>query len=219
MAVRCRSCLILSAGRPRCTRASAGSLLLLLFWPSSVRRWFRDRPLPRQSRQPSRLRRRRRLPDQPPAAEPRGDSPGLINEIGKLWDKSSSMLPSLLPAGEAPAANPPEPAAPQSPPPEARRPPPLVAAPPAVEPPPPPASTALVPSIVSGKVQCPTAANGAPDCKVGADLLCQSKGYGSGKSLSSDSVEACSAKRLIPGRERKPDDCHTNYFVTRAFCQ
>jgi hypothetical protein len=158
-------------------------------------------------------------PDQPPTAEPRGDNPGLINEIGKLWDKSSSMLPSLLPSGEAPAANPPEPAAPQSPPPEARRPPPLAAAPPAAEPPPPPASTALVPSMVSGKVQCPTAANGAPDCKVGADLLCQSKGYASGKSLSSDSVEACSAKRLIPGRERKPDDCHTNYFVTRAFCQ
>jgi hypothetical protein len=73
--------------------------------------------------------------------------------------------------------------------------------------------------MVSGKIQCPTAGNGAPDCKLGADRLCQSKGYRDGKSLSSDSVEVCSAKRLIPGRERKPDDCRTDYFVTRAFCQ
>jgi hypothetical protein len=97
----------------------------------------------------------------------------------------------------------------------------VVAPPPVVEAPPaaPNPSVALVPSMVSGKIQCPTAGNGAPDCKLGADRLCQSKGYRDGKSLSSDSVEVCSAKRLIPGRERKPDDCRTDYFVTRAFCQ
>jgi hypothetical protein len=159
-----------------------------------------------------------------PAAPPppAGENPGLINEIGKLWDKSSSMLPSLLPAKE-PAIEPAAPAAPAVPPvppPPVARPAPA-AAPPAVEAPPaaPSPSLALVPSMVSGKIQCPTAANGSPDCKAGADLLCQSKGFTTGKSLSSDSVEACSAKRLIPGRERKPDDCRTNYFVTRAFCQ
>uniref|UniRef100_Q07TM1 Uncharacterized protein n=1 Tax=Rhodopseudomonas palustris (strain BisA53) TaxID=316055 RepID=Q07TM1_RHOP5 len=164
-------------------------------------------------------------PDRPAAAPPapREENPGLIDEIGKLWDKSSSMLPSLLPAKE-PATEPAAPAAPAAPavpPPPLARPAGATTAPPPVEAPPAAAtpSTALVPSMVSGKMQCPTAANGAPDCQAGADKLCQSKGYASGKSLSSDSAEACSAKRLLPGRERKPDDCHTDYFVTRAFCQ
>ena len=33
------------------------------------------------------------------------------------------------------------------------------------------------------------AANGAPDCKAGADRLCQSKGYKEGKSLDTDAAE------------------------------
>lgn len=75
------------------------------------------------------------------------------------------------------------------------------------------------PSLVSGRVMCPVSANGAPDCKMAADKLCQSKGFKGGKSLSTDSVEACSAKVLIPGRARKPDDCRTDNFVSRALCQ
>jgi hypothetical protein len=62
-------------------------------------------------------------------------------------------------------------------------------------------------------------ANGAPDCKAGADKLCQSKGFKEGKSLNSDSAETCSAKVLIPGRTRKPDDCRTDNYITRALCQ
>jgi len=57
------------------------------------------------------------------------------------------------------------------------------------------------------------------DLKAAADKLCQAKGLKEGKSLSTDSVEACSAKVLIPGRARKPDDCRTDNFVTRALCQ
>jgi hypothetical protein len=34
-----------------------------------------------------------------------------------------------------------------------------------------------------------------------------------------DSAETCSAKTLIPGRERKPGDCRTDNYVTRAICQ
>jgi hypothetical protein len=74
-------------------------------------------------------------------------------------------------------------------------------------------------SMVSGRAICPVSANGAPDCKLGADKLCQSKGYKEGKSLNTDSAEACSAKVLIPGRTRKPDDCRTDNYVTRALCQ
>jgi hypothetical protein len=74
-------------------------------------------------------------------------------------------------------------------------------------------------SMVSGRMACPVSANGSPDCKLGADKLCQAKGYKEGKSLNTDSAETCSAKVLIPGRTRKPDDCRTDNYVTSALCQ
>ncbi len=74
-------------------------------------------------------------------------------------------------------------------------------------------------SMISGRIVCPVAANGTPDCKLGADKLCQSKGFKEGKSLSTDSAQTCSAKVLIPGRARKPDDCRTDNYVTSALCQ
>jgi hypothetical protein len=73
--------------------------------------------------------------------------------------------------------------------------------------------------MVTGRMVCPVSTNGAPDCKLGADKLCQSKGFKEGKSLNGDSAEACSPKVLIPGRARKPDDCRTDNYVTRALCQ
>jgi hypothetical protein len=74
-------------------------------------------------------------------------------------------------------------------------------------------------SMVSGRTICPASANGAPDCKMAADNLCKSKGFQEGKSLNTDSSEACSPKVFIPGRTRKPDDCRTDNYVTRALCQ
>jgi hypothetical protein len=74
-------------------------------------------------------------------------------------------------------------------------------------------------SMVSGRVICPMSSNGSPDCKLGADKLCQAKGYKEGKSLNTDSAETCSAKVLIPGRARKPGDCRTDNYVTSAVCQ
>ncbi len=74
-------------------------------------------------------------------------------------------------------------------------------------------------SMVSGRTICPIAVNSTPDCKLAADKLCQSKGYKEGKSLNTDSAETCSAKVLIPGRKRKPDDCRTDNYVTSALCQ
>lgn len=68
-------------------------------------------------------------------------------------------------------------------------------------------------SLVTGRAACPVSANGAPDCKVGADLLCQAKGYKLGKSLDTDSAQTCSAKYALSG---KP--CRMENFVTRAAC-
>jgi hypothetical protein len=73
--------------------------------------------------------------------------------------------------------------------------------------------------MVTGRAACLAAANGAPDCKAGADKLCQSKGYKDGKSLDTDAAEKCSPKVFIPGRKREPGDCKTESYVTRALCQ
>jgi hypothetical protein len=122
-------------------------------------------------------------PSAPPA---RAENPGLINEMGKLFDKLPSILPPIKSPGEAMNDL---------------------------------SRLAKPSSMVSGRIACPVSSNGAPDCKQAADQLCQSKGYKEGKSLNADSAEKCSAKVLIPGRQRKPDDCRTDTFVTSALCQ
>ncbi|MBR1175626.1 hypothetical protein JQ617_16840 [Bradyrhizobium sp. KB893862 SZCCT0404] len=121
------------------------------------------------------------------SAQPeREENPGLINEMGKLFDKLPSILPPIKSPGETMND----------------------------------LSRLAKPStMVSGRVACPASSNGAPDCKQAADQLCQSKGYKEGKGVNADSAEKCSAKVLIPGRQRKPDDCRTDTFVTSALCQ
>jgi hypothetical protein len=144
----------------------------------------------------------RALPQQgeptPPSTSPvREDNPGLFNEVGKFFEKSLSIFPTLkspaetindLNAGAKDAGD--------------------------------TLSRLAQPSsMVAGRMVCPVSASGAPDCKLGADRLCQAKGFKEGKSLNTDSAESCSAKVLIPGRARKPDDCRTANYVTRALCQ
>jgi hypothetical protein len=140
----------------------------------------------------------------PPPAEPQPpapENPGLFNEMGKVLEKSLSILPTLKSTGEtldelnAKTKDVVKDAGESL------------------------SRLAKPSSMVTGRLPCPAAANGAPDCKVAADRLCQSKGFKDGKSLSTDSVESCSPKVLIPGRQRKPDDCRTSNFVTRALCQ
>jgi hypothetical protein len=74
-------------------------------------------------------------------------------------------------------------------------------------------------SMVTGRTGCPVAANGAPDCKAGADKLCQAKGFKEGKSRNTDAAEKCAAKVYLPGYKREPGDCRTENYVTRALCQ
>jgi len=143
------------------------------------------------------------VPDQPAPQAPvaREESPDLLNEMGKMLEKSLSILPSLKSPTEAiddlnsRAKDAAKDAGEGL------------------------SRLAKPSSMVSGRVICPASANGAANCKNAADKLCQSKGFKEGKSLNADSTEACSAKVLIPGRTRKPDDCRTDYFVTRALCQ
>jgi hypothetical protein len=138
-------------------------------------------------------------PGEPAPSSPspaREENPGLINEMGKMFEKSLSILPTLKSPSEtiddlnARAKDAGE-----------------------------TLSRLAKPSMVTGRMKCLVSANGAPDCKGAADKLCQTKDFKEGKSLTTDSAEACSAKVLIPGRTRKPDDCRTDNYVTRALCQ
>jgi hypothetical protein len=138
-------------------------------------------------------------PAPPPPA--RDENPSLINEMGKLFEKSLSILPTLKSPQEtiedlnARAKDATKDAGDNL------------------------SRLARPSSMVAGRMACPVSANGAPDCKTGADKLCQTKGYKEGKSLNTDSAETCSPKVLIPGRARKPDDCRTDNYVTSALCQ
>jgi hypothetical protein len=133
-------------------------------------------------------------PSVPPAHE---GNPGLFNELGKMFQNSLSILPPLKSPGEtiddfnARAKDAGDSLS----------------------------RLAKPSSMVAGRMICPVSANGAPDCKLGANKLCQAKGFKEGKSLNTDSAETCSAKLLIPGRVRKPDDCRTDNYVTSALCQ
>lgn len=143
------------------------------------------------------------VPSQPapqqiePSAPRRDENPGLINEIGKLFEKTKSLLPPLKSPGEAmDDLNAGAKGAGDS------------------------LSNLARPStMVSGRAACTAAANGSSDCKAGADKLCQSKGYKEGKSLDISAAEKCSPKVYMPGYKRQPGDCKTENFVTRAVCQ
>jgi hypothetical protein len=136
-------------------------------------------------------------PTPPQAAPPHEENPGLLNEMGKMFEKSLSILPTVKSPAETIDdlnARAKEAAGSLS-------------------------HLANPANMVTGRMACLVAANGAPDCKAGADRLCQTKGFKQGKSLTTDSAETCSAKVLIPGRARKADDCRTDNYVTRALCQ
>lgn len=132
----------------------------------------------------------------PPAPEPPRGNPGLVEEIGKLLKDSASGLSSTLPSPKEALDN-------------------LNAGAKG-------ASDGLkriapLPSqaMVSGRALCPLAANGAPDCKAGAEQLCREKGYKDGSSVDIESTQKCSAKAYFSGQGA----CRTENFVTRAVCQ
>ena len=133
-------------------------------------------------------------PPTPPAPPP--SNPGLVEEIGKLLKDSASGLTSTLPSpGQAlEGLNSSAKDATDS----LKR-----IAPPSGQ------------TMASGRTLCPPAANGAPDCKRGADQLCKEKGYAEGRSVDIESTQKCSAKSYFSGQGA----CRTENFVTRAVCQ
>ena len=75
-----------------------------------------------------------------------------------------------------------------------------------------------VTGFASGRALCGRADNGAPDCRVASDQLCQAKGYKTGRSVDIESAENCNPRIFLPGYQKKPGDCRTDNYVTRATC-
>ena len=179
--------------------AAAGAVLSMLMitagagWPQAVAPPSLGIQTPAQQAAPE-------PPGEPsPSSSPpaRAENPGLFNEMGKLFEKSLSILPRLKsPQETIEDLNTQTKDAGDS----------LT-------------RLAKPSSMVTGRMGCPVAGNGAPDCKAGADKLCQAKGFREGKSLDTDAAEKCSAKVYLPGYKRGPGDCRTENYVTRALCQ
>ena len=191
---------------PRTPVATAAAALSMLLMTAGAG-WPQPAPPPSslgvQSQQapPDRSAPQQSEPAPSSAPPARQENPGLLNEMGKLFENSLSIFPTLKSPGEtlddwnARAKDATKDAGESL------------------------SRFATPSSLVAGRSICPVSSNGAPDCKAGADKLCQSKGYKEGKSLNTDSAETCSAKAMIPGRTRKPDDCRTDNYVTSALCQ
>lgn len=75
-----------------------------------------------------------------------------------------------------------------------------------------------VTGFATGRAMCTRADNGAPDCRVASDQLCQAKGYKTGRGVDIESAENCNPRIFLPGYQRRPDDCRTDNYVTRAAC-
>jgi hypothetical protein len=182
--------------------ATAGAALSMLMIAAGVG-WPQTPPPPLSLQEPA----QQAVPDRPaplqgepaPSSAPpaRAENPGLINEMGKLLEKTLSILPPLKsPQETIEDLNSRAKDAGDS----------LT-------------SLAKPSSMVTGRMGCPVSANGAPDCKAGADRLCQAKGFKEGKSLDTDAAEKCSAEVYPPGYKRAPGDCRTENYVIRALCQ
>jgi hypothetical protein len=154
----------------------------------SGRAWAQATAQPAPSSQEAQPAPEQGAPAPPPDPAPK-ENPGLINEIGKLFEKPASMLPTLKSPRETidDAAD--------------------------------ALSRLTKSPGVKGRAACPVAANGAPDCKAAADKLCQSKGFKEGKSLDVDTTRNCSARALLSGRKPDESECRTETYVTRAVCQ
>jgi hypothetical protein len=72
--------------------------------------------------------------------------------------------------------------------------------------------------VITERATCPTAPNGAPDCRAAAETICKAHGFASGSSIDFQTAEKCPPIALNrPNGE--PAVCVIESYVTRALCQ
>ncbi len=72
--------------------------------------------------------------------------------------------------------------------------------------------------VISEHATCPTAPNGAPDCRAAAESICKAHGFAAGSSIDFQTVEKCPPVALN-GPDGQPAPCVIESYVTRALCQ
>lgn len=72
--------------------------------------------------------------------------------------------------------------------------------------------------VISERAICPTAPNGAPDCRTAAETICKAHGFASGGSIDFQTAEKCPPVALNRP-DGEPPRCVLESYVTRALCQ
>jgi hypothetical protein len=73
--------------------------------------------------------------------------------------------------------------------------------------------------VISERATCPTAPNGAPDCRIAAETICKRHGFGSGSSIDFQTAKKCPPIALNRPNGEPPPPCVLESYVTRALCQ
>jgi hypothetical protein len=73
--------------------------------------------------------------------------------------------------------------------------------------------------VIAERAICPTAPNGAPDCRIAAETICKRHGFGSGSSIDFQTAEKCPPIALNRPNGEPPPPCVLESYVTRALCQ
>ena len=73
--------------------------------------------------------------------------------------------------------------------------------------------------FVNGREVCPSAPNGAPDCRIAAEAICKAQGFASGSSADFQTYQKCPPIALNRADGEPPPPCVIESAVTRAWCQ
>lgn len=73
--------------------------------------------------------------------------------------------------------------------------------------------------VIAERATCPTAPNGAPDCRAAAESVCKAHGFASGSSIDFQTAEKCPPVALNRPTGEPPPPCVLESYVTRALCQ
>jgi hypothetical protein len=72
--------------------------------------------------------------------------------------------------------------------------------------------------VIAERGTCPTAPNGAPDCRAAAETICRAHGFATGSSVDFQTAEKCPPIALNRP-DAEPPRCVIESYVTRALCQ
>jgi hypothetical protein len=73
--------------------------------------------------------------------------------------------------------------------------------------------------VIAERATCPTAPNGAPDCRAAAEAICKAHGFATGGSIDFQTAEKCPPIAFNRPQGELPPPCVIESYVTRSLCQ